>query len=128
LNYFLQLSEKAEVALRGPTQSEWHVLLDDERDNIRAALEWADKTDVKAGLYLSGRLQSFWETLDLSEGVRWLAAFLNKPESKSYSHARANALCTQAMLLFWMQEFDLTRATAQESLDLYRAAVYQRDR
>ena len=36
--------------------------LKDEHDNMRAALEWADETDVEAGLYLSGSLHRFWET------------------------------------------------------------------
>ena len=43
-----------------------------ERDNIRAALEWAARTNVKAGLYLSNRLRIFWEHYEFREEVRWL--------------------------------------------------------
>ena len=119
LKYFLQLSEQAETALRGFMQVEWYKRLNDERDNIRAALEWADQTDVEAGLYLSARFD--WENLDLREGARWLAGFLDKPESKSHPLARAKALCTWAWLLLWLQEFDQNQLAAQECLDLYRA-------
>lgn len=120
LKYFLQLSEKAELGLRGPTQIEWYARLSDERDNIRAALEQADKTDVEAGLYISGKLHRFWESLDLREGARWLAGFLQKSESKRYQLARAKALCIQARIMS-IQDYNFACVEAQESLDIYRA-------
>jgi hypothetical protein len=43
-----------------------------ERDNIRAAMQWAAQANVNAGLYLSGRLQAFWKNYDLPEEKRWL--------------------------------------------------------
>jgi predicted ATPase/DNA-binding SARP family transcriptional activator len=47
LKYFLQLSREAEPSLKGPAQIEvWRARLNEERDNLRAALRWADKTDV----------------------------------------------------------------------------------
>jgi predicted ATPase len=121
LKYFLRLSEQAEPALRGPSQIEWMARLNDERDNIRAALEWADETDVEAGLYLSGRLQVFWEIFDAREGARWLAKFAQKSDSRAYLRARATALCAQGRFMFWSQQFAQGRAVAHECLDLYRA-------
>ena len=53
-----------------------------ERDNVRATLEWADKTNVEAGLYIAGRLNAFWEGYDVREGERWLEQFIQKPESR----------------------------------------------
>jgi predicted ATPase/DNA-binding SARP family transcriptional activator len=121
LQYFLQLSKQAETALRGPTQVEWMLRLNDEHYNIRAALEWAERNDVEAGLYLSGRLRRFWESFDVREGARWLAGFLQAPGSKSYPLARAKALCAQVWIMFWTQEFDLAYMDAQDSMELYRA-------
>ena len=72
LDYFLDLSRKFEPALRGVDQLFWLERLFVERDNIRAAMQWAAKTNVQAGLYLSGRLQAFWESYDLPEEKRWL--------------------------------------------------------
>jgi hypothetical protein len=43
--------------------------LDVERNNIRVALHWADKTDVEAGLYISGRLMRYWESSNVPEGT-----------------------------------------------------------
>jgi tetratricopeptide (TPR) repeat protein len=121
LQYFLQLSEQAEPALRGPTQIEWMSRLHDERDNIRAALEWADKTDVEAGLYLSSRLNVFWEIFDIREGARWLEKFVQKPESKAYPHARAKALRALGWFKNWLERLAEAHSVAQEALDLYRS-------
>ena len=121
LKYFLQLSEQAETALRGPMQVKWYERLNDERDNVRAALEWAAKIDVEAGLYIAGRLNAFWEGYDIRGGERWLEEFIQKPESKSYPRAKAKALFAQANFLFLDERSAEANAAAQECLDLYQA-------
>lgn len=72
VEYFLELSRQFEPALHGNDQDLWLARLFVERDNIRAALEWAARTNVQAGLYLSNRLRAFWENYDLREEARWL--------------------------------------------------------
>ena len=72
LEYYLALAREFEPALHGLEQEMWLDRLFTERDNIRAALEWAARTHVQAGLYLSGRLRSFWESYELREEARWL--------------------------------------------------------
>jgi non-specific serine/threonine protein kinase len=128
LNYFLQLSERAETALRGPSQSEWMSRLNDERDNIYFALDWAAKHDhdVEAGLYLAGRLHVFWEGFDIREGTRWLVAFLEKPASKLHPLARAKALLAYGWLMQWLEQFDVGRSSAQECLEIYKTCDDQR--
>ena len=56
LSYFLALAEQAGLALKGPGQVEWLARLLNERDNLRAALDWAAKTNVEAGLALPSSL------------------------------------------------------------------------
>jgi predicted ATPase/DNA-binding SARP family transcriptional activator len=122
LQYFLGFSGEAEPALKGPVQiEEWLARLNEERDNLRAALRWAHKTDLEAGLYISGRLQGFWESLNLDEGARWMTGFLQKPESKEYPHAKAKALHALGVLLLWSQDYSQASSAAQECLKLFRA-------
>jgi len=121
LKYFLKLSEQAASALRSSTQMEWYLRLQHERNNLRAALEWADQTDVEAGLNITGWLHRFWENFDLREGQHWLDTFLEKPESKKYTLARANALYTKTWIMHWAQKPALALSAAQECLDLYQA-------
>jgi predicted ATPase/DNA-binding SARP family transcriptional activator len=120
LQYFLQLSEQAEPALRGPSQTEWYARLNNERDNIRAALEWAYKTDLEAGLYTCGRLGQFWEEYDLREGERWLSKFLETDESHIYPHGRAKALYAYGIILHSTQQYSLLEKVAEECLTLFR--------
>jgi hypothetical protein len=121
LKYFLQLSEQAEIQLRGPDQIQWYARLNAERDNVRAALEWANQTDVEAGLYLSGILHRFWESFDIREGSYWLLNFLEKPESYAYPRARAKALHVYGWVLVTWQQFSSAHLPASECLRLYRA-------
>jgi predicted ATPase len=72
LDYFLELSRQFEPALRGTDQLAWLERLYLERDNFRAALQWAAKMNVEAGLYLSGRLRTFWENYASQGEKRWL--------------------------------------------------------
>jgi predicted ATPase/DNA-binding XRE family transcriptional regulator len=120
LKYFLQLSEKGEPGLRGSTQMIWHRRLINERDNIRVALEWANKVDIQAGLLLSGRLERFWESLDYREGAYWLSNFIQKTEAQSYPKACAKALCTYGWISEGLQKIDEVRSAGAECLRLYR--------
>lgn len=122
LGYFLGLAEQAELELRGPSLVDWMERLNEERNNLRIALHWADKIDVEAGLYLSSRLMRYWESSNLPEGRRWLENFINKPGSKDFPLARAHALNTYSWLLTWLQQFERAFSVAEESLALFRAA------
>jgi len=95
--------------------------LNDERNNLRAALHWADKTNVEAGLLLSSRLLRYWESSNLREGTRWLESFLSKEEAERIPHAKAYALHAYGSLLIWLQEFDKAHSIAEECLALFQA-------
>jgi predicted ATPase len=81
--YFLSLAELAagELAageLNGSGRAAWLDRLDDDHDNVRAALRWAgDQREVRIGLRLAVALELFWELRGhVSEGARWLAELL----------------------------------------------------
>lgn len=123
LQYFLQLTAGAELGLKGPADiGEWMPRLNDERDNLRAALRWASKTDVEAGLYITGRLQGFWESFNMGEGARWATGLLQQPVAKGFPHAKAKALHALGVILLWSQEFLEANAAAEESLILFRTS------
>jgi predicted ATPase/DNA-binding SARP family transcriptional activator len=122
LKYFLDLSTQAHLELRGPSRVDWMERLNDERNNLRAALRWAEKTNVEAGLYLASRLLRYWESSDLREGTQQLEVLLQKEEAKDFPRARAYALHTYGSLLVWLQNFDEARSVAEECLSLFRAA------
>jgi predicted ATPase/class 3 adenylate cyclase len=119
LKYFLKLSEQIEAEWVGARQGECVALINKEHSNLRSALEHAIKTNIEAGLYISGRLAAYSE--DSHESRRWLAEFLQKLESKEYPHARAQALCRLSEILYRIEQYHEAYAAAEESLALFRA-------
>lgn len=120
LKYFFNLAEQAETELHQRDQARWFAQLFDESDNLRAALEYARKTDLEAGLYIAGRLLKYWEAFNVREGVYWIDLFLKLEASKKYPLARAVALYAYGWLSIWLQQFTEVRSALQESLDLFR--------
>ena len=126
LNYFLELSERAELALHGPDQMEWYQRLTDERDNLRVALAHASRSgtsaaDLEAGLSISAKLVDYWVASDYREGLRWSTEFIQNPASQNLPLARAKALMTQGWLLWSMQQFEAVRSITQECLAVFRS-------
>jgi non-specific serine/threonine protein kinase len=61
----LELVEAAEPELTRENQAMWLDRLDEENDNIRAALAWATGADVEIALRMAGALVRFWSTRGL---------------------------------------------------------------
>lgn len=120
LRYFLDLSQKAELGLRGPSRVDWIERLDDELNNIRSALHHAARTDIESGLHLTSRLIRYWECSNLPEGDHWLKQFIDNPESNTFPTARARALLARGWLLTWLQKFNDAFVLTEESLLLFR--------
>ena len=59
--FYAALVEEAELALVGPEQRAWVDRLDAERDNLRAAMDWARASgDAEVGLRIAAPLWRFW--------------------------------------------------------------------
>src|SRR5687767_4105028 len=74
----LELAERAEPELSGPEQVAWFTRLDEEHDNLRAALGWAiERRQGEVAMRLGGALRRFWNLRGHSdEGRRWLTQAL----------------------------------------------------
>lgn len=119
MQYYRQVSEKIEVALRGPQPGECLDLIHIEHGNLFAALEWAVKTDVETGLHIASNLKHYWEMMDIFGGEAWLGQLLEKDESSLYPRARARALCIRTALLTLMVKPEQASECAAEGLKLY---------
>ena len=100
LHFFARLAEEAEPRLLGRDQLVWLNRLEDELDNIRAALDWSLKGDhTSAGLRLAGALWRFWDVGNRwSEGRERLAALLSHAETTTRTRERAKALYAAGFL------------------------------
>jgi predicted ATPase/DNA-binding SARP family transcriptional activator/DNA-binding CsgD family transcriptional regulator len=117
--FFLALAEEAEPGLRGPRQVEWLDHLEQEHDNLRAALAWSLEGEL--GARLAGTLSLFWYTRGyLSEGRSYLEAVVrdhSMPET-----ARARALDGLGWIAEPQGDYERARLAYEESLGLYRRA------
>jgi predicted ATPase/DNA-binding SARP family transcriptional activator len=125
-DYFLALAEAAERGLKGRDQLEWLGRLEQEQDNLRAALEWALESDQAAAcgdelaLRLSGALRLFWRMRGhFHEGRSWLVKALQQhPEGRTA--VRAGALLGKSMVTYGLGDLGATRLSAEESAAIYR--------
>lgn len=82
LAWFLQFAATAEPALRGTDQVTWFERIDQELENIRAALQWALDNDRTAALQLSSALIWYWLKRNrFEEGRIWLEKALAHSDS-----------------------------------------------
>jgi predicted ATPase/class 3 adenylate cyclase/uncharacterized protein HemY len=121
VEYFLALAEEAESELRGPDQVRWLERLEQEHDNLRAALTWTrEQSEGEWGLRLAGALQLFWEIHGhLSEGRQWLETLLAR-EHPAAPAVRAKALRGAGVLERFQGDYSQARVLLKESLALYR--------
>jgi predicted ATPase len=126
--FFLALAEQAEPELQGPNPAPWVERLEQEHDNLRAALEWAleDVADAQAAerrdiaLRLSAALWHFWEMRGhYSEARTFLERALTRSEGASVS-LRAKVLHAGARVSLQQGDFARAEGLAQQSLSQYQ--------
>jgi predicted ATPase/transcriptional regulator with XRE-family HTH domain/Tfp pilus assembly protein PilF len=78
--FYAAFAEAARLKLAGPEQGQWLKHLEQEHDNLRAALAWSTQRAMRSAvmaLRLSGALGRFWDMHGhAAEGRRWLRAAL----------------------------------------------------
>jgi predicted ATPase/class 3 adenylate cyclase len=120
--WFLQLAETAEPNFRGPHLDRWLNALQEEHDNLRAALRWAiDNDEGSIGLRLAAALWRFWHLGGhLSEGRLWLSAVLSLASAASPTLERARALAAAGGLAYWQHDAPVVRSSYEEALAISR--------
>jgi predicted ATPase/transcriptional regulator with XRE-family HTH domain/TolA-binding protein len=99
--YFVSLAEEAERYMRGPQQIVWFKRLDDEQDNLRAALVWAaDNGEIEVGLRLASAMEPWWSARSyFAEGSSWLERLLQLAPTQAVS---ADVLLEAYEALRWL--------------------------
>lgn len=122
-NYFLSLAAQGEASLESTEQIEWLKRMEQEHDNLRAALEWSRTADGTGELCmrLADLLGIFWEARGhFSEGRERLSAVLSIESAQGRTAARAQLFRRAAELAFRQSDYAATRSLAEASLDISR--------
>lgn len=119
--YFLQLAERAETELMGPSQAEWLRRLETENDNLRAALTSAlERCGAHTALQLAAALRRFWEVRGLfNEGRGWLEAALAACGGVD-SSSRAKSLDGAGWITMWQGNLEQALPRFEEAMALSR--------
>ena len=123
LERYLALAETAEPELTRAGQAVWLERLNEENDNVRAALAWSfESHQVELGLRLAGALVRFWSIRGLmTEGRRWLADALEASTGVPPS-VLAKAFYAAGFAALGQGDYVQAKPFFEESLQLARQA------
>jgi non-specific serine/threonine protein kinase len=122
LDWCMAFAERAGAELRGPQQALWFSRIEQEHDNLRAALEWSQATEAsaEAGLRIAGALYRFWHVRGhWTEGRQWLETALAAVGAAGPG-PRARALHAAGYLAWAQADFARARVLYEQSLSLCR--------
>lgn len=122
--YLLDVLPQYVAGLDSPDPGLWLNRLEQEHDNLRAALQWSlnqTGSEREMALQLAGELTPFWRTRGyFSEGRDFLERALVGSESMSPS-IRVKAVYATARMNETQGDHDRAEKLTEESLELYRA-------
>lgn len=122
--YFLEFALTAAKGLRSEQQQTWMRRLNEEHENLRAALRWSLEEaggEVEVGVRLASRLWQFWLRRGyLSEGLRWIELAVDKGVEVD-TELRANALNAAGNLADEKGDRGPAREYYERSLALYES-------
>jgi len=126
--YFVGLAEQAETGFEGGEQSVWLDRIEQDLDNVRAALGFAFESEkVELGLRITAALSRFWRAHGhVTEARHWLARGLTHADGVP-AEVRARALWAAARQAMAQNATDDARALVEEALPLFRELGRERE-
>ena len=121
LGYFLGLVESVEPGPKEPNLVAWMRALDEEHDNLRAALQWAlENNEVDSALRIAGAVWRFWQIRGyVEEGSGWMKEILARSAGQ-VTLARAKALWGAGWLGMVMGSLSQSRRYFEEGAMIAR--------
>lgn len=119
-DYFLTFAKLAAAPLTGPDQALWLERVEQELDNLRAALDWTLSASPHQALQLATALLPFWHTRSyLYEGRSYLEQALAK--NPAPTSLRAQGLAFAGLLAQRQGDLERAESLITESMQLCRA-------
>jgi predicted ATPase/class 3 adenylate cyclase len=120
--YARDLAEEADSHLNRDEQAMWFRRLELEHDNLRAAMDWAERTgDADTAVRIASALWRFWQSRGhLAEGRARLERVLAMPGGQSRDAVRVRGLGGLGGTAYWQGDHSQAEAAYGEALDIAR--------
>ncbi|OYU68457.1 MAG: hypothetical protein CFE45_42660, partial [Burkholderiales bacterium PBB5] len=123
--YYFEVAKQGRVGLNGPQQGHWLTRLEDEQDNLRAAIALAlsdtGVVDAVLAVKFATQLQNFWVLRGrTSEGRAIVDAALTLPVVAQTDAFRAHALYVQGVLAWSQSDHAMAMQALSTCLELRR--------
>lgn len=117
--YFRDLAERAEPALRGAGQVVWIARLETELPNLRAVLDWSlAGGEIETGLRLAGALHWFWFLRNhVAEGRTWFERA--RAAGREPAVAAGKAAFGAGLLTWRAGDFATAKVYCEEALERF---------
>lgn len=110
MRHFLKLAEESAERLRGPDQQTWIHRLLDNQDNLRAALEWTDRSGRRNEcVQMAGALWRFWNVEGFWREGRWWLERALEPGDALQLAWRARAAFGAGVLAWYQHDHGAAR-------------------
>jgi tetratricopeptide (TPR) repeat protein len=122
-DWYLALAQRAAPELHGPEQVQWFARLEEEHDNLRAALEWSqsEPSGEEMALHLAGALYWFWNVRGYyREGRYWLETVLAQTEESVRTPPRVRTLLGAGVLAWAQGDYAVAQRYLEASLAMAR--------
>jgi predicted ATPase/DNA-binding SARP family transcriptional activator len=122
LEFFVTFTEHAQYQLHAAEQKLWYSRLEDDHDNLRAALAWAlQDRAIEKGMRIVGALRWFWWIRGYwSEGREWAVQFISQPEGQARTYVRGQAIGAAGDFLYELGDLVAGEAHLRESMSIGR--------
>ncbi|MDX1663423.1 MAG: LuxR C-terminal-related transcriptional regulator [Candidatus Promineifilaceae bacterium] len=124
LDHYCHLIEQIEPKLKGENQEYWLDWLQEEMDNIRAALSWSlESEQVEWGLRIAVALYQFWTIRDFrKEGLGWYRRLLEQVGAEISPEVRIEAFAFGSMMAAFHRQMALQTEYAEAAVGLAELA------
>ncbi len=122
--FYLEWAEQAQRALHGPAQATWMSNLEQDLDNLRAAIQWTrDAGAVETGLRIVSALSRYWELRGHQrEALGWLENLLLDIDEEEINVAvRARARVSGGILAYRLARYGQAASWLEQGRSLYQS-------
>jgi len=129
VEYFMKLTKRGAVALRGPDQIIWTDRFIVMHDNIRSGLEWViESGEAETALRFTCDMYEFWlRNSDFEEARQWIKRVMALPDARLFRELYSEAFTYLSWITWLRGKISEALKMAEQALPLARSQLNKRN-